>query len=58
MEIILGQEEARLIHLGVKNASRIRKSSLIIDIGGGSAEIILSENERIEQAFSKPAGEC
>ena len=29
---------------------------LIIDIGGGSAEIILSENERIGQAFSKPLG--
>ncbi len=29
---------------------------LIIDIGGGSAEIILSENGRIAQAFSKPLG--
>ena len=29
---------------------------LIIDIGGGSAEIILSENERMVKAFSKPLG--
>jgi exopolyphosphatase / guanosine-5'-triphosphate,3'-diphosphate pyrophosphatase len=57
IEIISGQEEARLIHLGV--ASRWPHPGerfLIIDIGGGSAEIILSENDRIGTAFSKPLG--
>ncbi len=57
VEIISGQEEARLIHLGVKSRwPHPKERFLIIDIGGGSAEIILSENERIGQAFSKPLG--
>lgn len=57
VEVISGQEEARLIHLGVKTRwPHPKERFLIIDIGGGSAEIILSENERIGQAFSKPLG--
>src|ERR1019366_7789888 len=57
VEIISGQEEARLIHLGVKSRwPHPKELFLIVDIGGGSAEIILRENERIGQAFSKPLG--
>jgi exopolyphosphatase/guanosine-5'-triphosphate,3'-diphosphate pyrophosphatase len=57
VEIISGQEEARLIHLGVKSRwPHPKERFLIIDIGGGSAEIILSENERIGKSFSKPLG--
>src|SRR5580658_1173054 len=57
VEIISGQEEARLIHLGVQSRwPHPNERFLIIDIGGGSAEIILSENERIGQSFSKPLG--
>ena len=57
VEIISGQEEARLIHLGVKSRwPHARERFLIIDIGGGSAEIILSENNRMAQSFSKPLG--
>jgi exopolyphosphatase / guanosine-5'-triphosphate,3'-diphosphate pyrophosphatase len=57
VEIISGQEEARLIHLGVKSRwPHSKERFLIIDIGGGSAEIILSENERMGKAFSKPLG--
>ncbi|HVW86943.1 MAG TPA: Ppx/GppA phosphatase family protein [Bryobacteraceae bacterium] len=57
IEIISGQEEARLIHLGVQSRwPHPKERFLIIDIGGGSAEIILSENDRIGQAFSKPLG--
>ena len=57
VEIISGQEEARLIHLGVQSRwPHPKERFLIIDIGGGSAEIILSENERMAQAFSKPLG--
>src|ERR1043166_1962524 len=45
IEIISGREEARLIHLGVQNTwPHQNKRLLIIDIGGGSAEIIASEN--------------
>jgi exopolyphosphatase / guanosine-5'-triphosphate,3'-diphosphate pyrophosphatase len=57
VEIISGQEEARLIQLGVKSRwPHPKERFLIIDIGGGSAEIILSEGERIGQTFSKPLG--
>src|SRR5579863_7908010 len=57
VEIVSGQEEARLIHLGVKSRwPHPKERFLIIDIGGGSAEIILSENERMVKAFSKPLG--
>ncbi len=57
VEIISGQEEARLIHVGVQTRwPHPDKRILIIDIGGGSAEIILAENGRIAEAFSKPLG--
>ncbi|HVV45435.1 MAG TPA: Ppx/GppA phosphatase family protein [Bryobacteraceae bacterium] len=57
VEIISGQEEARLIHLGVKTRwPHPKERFLIVDIGGGSAELILSENERMGKAFSRPLG--
>jgi len=57
VEIISGQEEARLIHLGVQSRwPHPRQRILIIDIGGGSAEIILSESGRMLQAASKQLG--
>lgn len=57
VEIISGQEEARLIHLGVEArwphpAERL----LIIDIGGGSAEFIEAAKGKLVQAFSRPLG--
>jgi exopolyphosphatase/guanosine-5'-triphosphate,3'-diphosphate pyrophosphatase len=57
VEIISGREEARLIHLGVENSwTQAGKRTLIIDIGGGSAEIIAAENGRLQEAFSRPLG--
>jgi exopolyphosphatase/guanosine-5'-triphosphate,3'-diphosphate pyrophosphatase len=57
VEVISGQEEARLIHLGVQRrwphpTGRV----LMVDIGGGSAELMLSEHGRLVQAFSKQLG--
>lgn len=46
--IISGDLEAEYIYMGVKSAMDIDKEkSLIIDIGGGSIEFILGNNERI-----------
>ncbi len=57
VEIISGQEEARLIHLGVQSRwPHPNERFLVIDIGGGSAEIILSEGASVLAAFSKPLG--
>jgi exopolyphosphatase/guanosine-5'-triphosphate,3'-diphosphate pyrophosphatase len=57
VEPISGQEEARLIHLGVQTLwPQPGKRVLMIDIGGGSAEIILSQDRRIEYAVSKQLG--
>lgn len=57
VEVISGQEEARLIHLGVESRwPHPGKRTLIVDVGGGSAEFILSENGRLREAFSKPLG--
>jgi len=57
VEIISGQEEARLIHLGVQSRwPQSGKRVLIIDVGGGSAETILAEEGVLSEAFSKPLG--
>lgn len=45
VEIVAGQEEARLIHLGVAHSvGRVDGQRLVIDIGGGSTELIVGEN--------------
>ncbi len=57
IEIISGLEEARLIHRGVvfnepKSAGRL----LLVDVGGGSCEITLSQHQRIRSTVSLPLG--
>ena len=57
VEIISGQEEARLIHLGVEARwPQQDKRVLIVDVGGGSAEVILADHGALSEAFSKPLG--
>ena len=57
VEIISGREEARLIHLGVVTCWPPRnRSLLLVDIGGGSAEVIWSEENTIRYATSVPLG--
>ncbi len=57
VEVISGPEEARLIHLGVEARwSRPKERTLIIDVGGGSAELIISQGGQLVDAVSKPLG--
>jgi len=57
VEIISGREEARLIHLGVQARwPHPGRKLLIVDIGGGSAELIASEHGEMRDAVSKPLG--
>jgi exopolyphosphatase / guanosine-5'-triphosphate,3'-diphosphate pyrophosphatase len=56
-EIISGVEEARLIHLGLVSSPRIDRSpTLMIDLGGGSCELTISQNGHIRDAVSLPLG--
>jgi exopolyphosphatase/guanosine-5'-triphosphate,3'-diphosphate pyrophosphatase len=64
VRVVTGEEEARLTLLGValslKEAGRkganLLNTSLVIDIGGGSTEIIISRPERMLQIESLPLG--
>jgi exopolyphosphatase/guanosine-5'-triphosphate,3'-diphosphate pyrophosphatase len=57
MEIISGLEEGRLIHRGVmQNEPGARGRVLLVDLGGGSCEITLSEHRRIKETVSLPLG--
>jgi len=46
LEVLSGREEARLICLGVLGAQLPHARSLVIDVGGGSTEIISAYGER------------
>jgi exopolyphosphatase/guanosine-5'-triphosphate,3'-diphosphate pyrophosphatase len=57
LEIISGLEEGRLIHLGVVSNIRLKATRmLLIDLGGGSCELTLSQGEHIREISSLPLG--
>ena len=58
VEVISGLEEGRLIHLGVMSRvpEAARGRSLLMDLGGGSCEITVSDAGRIQQMVSTPLG--
>jgi len=57
MEIISGLEEGRLIHHGVVSSEPGAGGRvLLVDLGGGSCEITLSERKRIKETISLPIG--
>ncbi len=43
IEIVSGREEARLIHVGVAHGIPANGSHLVVDIGGGSTELVVGE---------------
>jgi exopolyphosphatase/guanosine-5'-triphosphate,3'-diphosphate pyrophosphatase len=57
VRVITGAEEARLIFLGVQNSVALPEPpTLVIDIGGGSVEVIVGNRETIYQARSLKLG--
>lgn len=57
LEVIGGLEEARLVQLGVAaHWPHEHERVLIIDIGGGSVQLILSDRERFAAGTSLPLG--
>jgi exopolyphosphatase/guanosine-5'-triphosphate,3'-diphosphate pyrophosphatase len=57
IEIISGEEEARLSFLAVtKDLIGLKKSILVVDVGGGSTEFISGRGDQIIQWVSLPLG--
>lgn len=53
IEVVAGREEARLIYLGVAHSLPASKEKrLVVDIGGGSTEIIIGANHRPQKLDS------
>ena len=57
VETISGIEEARLIHLGLVSNLRVNAwPALMIDLGGGSCELTISDKGHIRETVSLPLG--
>ena len=57
VEVISGLEEGRLIHLGVvQQEPGGRGKCLLIDLGGGSCEVTVSDRGRVQAMVSLPLG--
>ena len=57
IRLISGAEEARLIHLAVTNEIQLRrKNALLMDVGGGSVEFVLSLKDKMHSLGSFPIG--
>lgn len=56
IEVISGQEEARIIYNGVEHTQAASESKLVIDIGGGSTEIVTGQGFSPKMMRSLPMG--
>ena len=55
--VIPADEEGRLIYLAVKSALQLGgEPSLLVDIGGGSVQLVVGNRERLIKTFSAPLG--
>jgi exopolyphosphatase/guanosine-5'-triphosphate,3'-diphosphate pyrophosphatase len=55
--VIPPEEEGRLIYLGVKSALQLDdRKSLIVDIGGGSAQLVVADRDHLIETRSAPLG--
>lgn len=56
IHVITGEEEARLIFVGASLTHGKGLRRLVIDIGGGSTEIIIGKRQQLQHAVSLPLG--
>lgn len=56
LEVITGREEARLVCLGALHDRRLAARCLVLDIGGGSTELILAHGQVPLALWSMPLG--
>ena len=56
IEVVSGAEEARLVCLGILQGAPPSERALLLDIGGGSTELISARGEEPESAWSLPLG--
>jgi exopolyphosphatase / guanosine-5'-triphosphate,3'-diphosphate pyrophosphatase len=55
--VIPAEEEGRLIYLGVKSALRLSETpALMVDIGGGSAQLVVGNRDKLQRVVSAPLG--
>jgi exopolyphosphatase/guanosine-5'-triphosphate,3'-diphosphate pyrophosphatase len=57
VEIITGHEEGRLAFVGASRAFDLHKgTSAVLDVGGGSSELVLAESGKLKRIISWPIG--
>ena len=57
VRVVTGQEEARLIYLGVRRSMDLSgHPSIVVDVGGGSVELIVGNNETLMHGQSLKLG--
>ena len=55
--VIPPEEEGRLIYLGVKSALQLdERNALIVDIGGGSVQLVVANRDHLVETRSTPLG--
>lgn len=56
IEIVSGHEEARLIYSGISNSQSLQERNLVIDIGGGSTEVVIGKQTKATTLASLKCG--
>ncbi len=57
LEVISAEEEARLVFQGVRRAFDLGGTAVaVMDVGGGSAEVVLTSGEVIDRIYTLPLG--
>jgi exopolyphosphatase/guanosine-5'-triphosphate,3'-diphosphate pyrophosphatase len=56
VEVISGDDEARLAHRAATTAQPVRGSSVVFDTGGGSSQFTFGQGDRVDERFSVEVG--